>query len=284
MANVPSTHPEELIERYEALLFDAYGVLLHRDGPLPGACQLLKRLEKLGKPYFVVTNSAARLPEHAAARYQSFGLPLAPDQIVTAGSLIKGHFETHRLVGRRCAVLGPEDSFHFVEQAGGIATTPKEAFDVLVIGDQVGFPFLEHMDAALSYLIERFDQDHPIALVLPNPDLIFPRPGGFGLTCGSMATIIESVLKQRYPDRTDTRFTVLGKPMPTIFEEAARRAGTRKLVMIGDQIDTDIKGAQAFGIDSALVTGGVAELAFFPDHLPYLPTYQLESLCLQQSL
>ena len=148
MANVPSTHPEELIERYEALLFDAYGVLLHRDGPLPGACQLLKRLEKLGKPYFVVTNSAARLPEHAAARYQSFGLPLAPDQIVTAGSLIKGHFETHRLVGRRCAVLGPEDSFHFVEQAGGIATTPKEAFDVLVIGDQVGFPFLEHMDAA----------------------------------------------------------------------------------------------------------------------------------------
>lgn len=271
---------ETLIERYDALFFDAYGVLLHRDGPLPGACQLLERLHQLGKPYFVVTNSAARLPEHAALRYQAFGFPLEAHQIITAGSLIAPHFKANGLEGSRCAVLGPEDSHRFVAKARGIPVPATEPFDVLVIGDQVGFPFLEHMDAALSHLIQRFDADRPVALVLPNPDLIYPKPEGFGLTCGAMATVIEAVLAQRYPERMDTRFTILGKPMPTLFEEAARRAGTRNAVMIGDQIGTDIRGAHAFGIDSALVTGGVAELSFFAEDLPYPPTYRLPNLLL----
>lgn len=280
MPPAPLITAETLIERYDALFFDAYGVLLHRDGPLPGACHLLERLHQLGKPYFVVTNSAARLPEHAALRYQQFGFPLEAHQIITAGSLIAPHFKAHGLEGQRCAVLGPEDSHRFVAQAKGIPVPATEPFDVLVIGDQVGFPFLDHMDAALTHLIQRFDEDRPVALVLPNPDLIYPKPGGFGMTCGAMARVIEAVLKQRYPGREDIHFTILGKPMPALFEEAAHRAGTRNAVMIGDQIETDIRGAHAFGIDSALVTGGVAELAFFKEDLPYPPTYQLPNLLL----
>ena len=280
MPPAPLIHAETLIERYDALFFDAYGVLLHRDGPLPGACQLLERLHQLGKPYFVVTNSAARLPEHAAIRYQQFGFPLEAHQIITAGSLIAPHFKAQGLEGQRCAVLGPEDSHRFVEQAQGIAVPATEPFDVLVIGDQVGFPFVEHMDATLTHLIQRFDADRPVALVLPNPDLIYPKPDGFGLTCGAMATLIEAVLQQRYPERKDIRFTILGKPMPALFEEAVRRAGTRNAVMIGDQIETDIRGAHAIGIDSALVSGGVAELSFFADDLAYPPTYQLPNLLL----
>lgn len=278
MITVPLIHARDLVRQYDAFFFDAYGVLLHRDGPLPGACHLLETLKALEKPYYVVTNSAARLPEHAAERYQAFGLPLEAEQIVTAGSLIKGHFDRHDLAGKACAVLGPEDSYRYVEQAGGVTVKPTEPFDVLVIGDQVGFPFLDHMDAAISYLIRRFDADQPVTLILPNPDLIFPKPDGFGITCGAMATIIESVLKQRYPNRRDTEFKVLGKPMAAIFEEAIRRAGTQNAVMIGDQIETDIRGAHTLGIDSALVTGGVAELTFASDTLPHPPTYLLESL------
>lgn len=280
MPQAPLITAETLIERYDALFFDAYGVLLHRDGPLPGACHLLERLHQLGKPYFVVTNSAARLPEHAAQRYQQFGFPLEAHQIITAGSLIAPHFKAHGLEGQRCAVLGPEDSHRFVALAQGIPVPATEPFDILVIGDQVGFPFLDQMDAALTHLIHRFDSDRPVALVLPNPDLIYPKPNGFGMTCGAMATVIEGVLKQRYPERQDVEFTVLGKPKPALFEEAARRAGTRNAVMIGDQIETDIRGAHAFGIDSALVTGGVAELDFFKEDLPYPPTYQLADLLL----
>jgi len=275
---IPSTTLDELIERYDALLFDAYGVLVHRDGPLPGACELLARLSHLGKPFYLVTNSAARLPEHAAQRYQGFGLTIESEQIISAGGLLKPYFAGNGLQGSRCAILGPEDTFHFVSQAGALAVPPSEDFDVLVIGDQIGFPFLESMDSVLSRLITKFDRGESPPLILPNPDLIYPKVNGFGMTCGTMALVIETALKQRYPSRTDIRFVHLGKPETPLFEEAARRAGSRKLVMIGDQMDTDILGACRFGIDSALVSGGVAELAFHSRQEDGWPTYQLASL------
>jgi ribonucleotide monophosphatase NagD (HAD superfamily) len=134
------------------------------------------------------------------------------------------------------------------------------------------------MDAVLSRLISKFDRGESPLLILPNPDLIYPKARGFGITCGAMALVIETVLKQRYPGRTDIRFVHLGKPETALFEEAARRACTRNLVMIGDQMDTDILGACRFGIDSALVSGGVAELAFHSRQQDRWPTYQLTGL------
>ena len=277
-ATIPAITPDELIARYDALLFDAYGVLVHRDGPLPGAGALLERLRRLNKPFFLVTNTAARLPERAALRYQGFGLPVEAGQIITSGSLLKPYFAATGLEGNRCAILGPEDTFRYVELAGARPVPPTADFDALVIGDQVGFPFLESVDAVLSRLIGKFDRNEPAPLILPNPDLIYPKASGFGMTSGAVAMIIEAVLKQRYPGRTDTGFVPLGKPETAIFAEAARRAGTRNLVMIGDQLDTDIRGAWRFGIDSALIAGGVAELEFIGQPPAWLPTYRLAGL------
>ncbi|MGX7877104.1 HAD hydrolase-like protein [Mesorhizobium sp. ORM6] len=42
-----------------------------------------------------------------------------------------------------------------------------------------------------------------------------------------------------------------------MFEECIARAGTDRLLMVGDQIDTDIKGAKAAGLDALLVTTGL---------------------------
>lgn len=278
MHTIPWVTIDDLVDRYDALLFDAYGVLVNGDGPLPGACELLAKLRATGKPFFLVTNSAARLPEDAARRYQGFGLAIEADQIISAGGLLKPHFAANGLQGSRCAILGPKGTFHLVAQAGGLAVPPEEDFDVLVIGDQVGFPFLESMDAVLSRLIDKFDRGKSPILILPNPDLIYPRSGGFGVTCGSMALVIETVLKQRYPSRTDIGFIHLGKPETALFEEAARRASTLNLLMIGDQIDTDIRGAVRFGIDSALVAGGVTELEFHAAGTHWWPTYRIACL------
>ncbi|GAB6047620.1 hypothetical protein JCM19379_14440 [Methyloparacoccus murrellii] len=103
MRDVPVTTVEALSDRYQALLFDAYGVLVHADGPLPGAVELLRWLRQAGKPFYVVTNSAARLPEVAAERYRRFGLDLQPTQIITAGSLLGPYLRAAGLLGCRCA-------------------------------------------------------------------------------------------------------------------------------------------------------------------------------------
>jgi HAD superfamily hydrolase (TIGR01450 family) len=276
--STPAISIEALLDRYAAILFDAYGVLVHGSGALPGAADLLDRLNREGRPYFIVTNDASKLPATAAARYQRFGLPIDATRILTSGMLLTAHFADNGLRGRRCAVLGPTDSVRYVTDAGGEIVSPAEAFDVLVIGDESGFPFLDWADAALSSLFASIDAGRPVHLVVPNPDLIYPGGGGFGFAAGTIANMFEGALALRYPGRTDLRFVRLGKPNTPIFEDALRRVGTSRVVMIGDQLETDIKGARAAGLDAVWIETGVT--ATIPETTPLhlRPTWRMAGL------
>ena len=216
MPEIPEIRIDHLIERYDALPFDAYGVLVSVAGAMPGAPELIEMLNTTAKPYCVVTNDASKLPESAAARYRRFGIEVEPERIVTSGGLIEGYFREHGLSGARCAVLGTLDTVRYVEQAGGETIPPEDDFDVLVVGDETGYPFLEHVDNALTALFRRIDADARVHLVLPNPDLIYPRDeASFGIAAGSIALMFEAALQRRYPDRAPLVFTRLGKPAPS---------------------------------------------------------------------
>jgi glycerol-1-phosphatase len=275
----PLTSIEQLIERYDALLFDAYGVLVHVSGAMPDAPKLIKRLNRIEKPYCIVTNDASRLPNKAAARYRSYGLDVDAENIITSGGLLPEYFAKHGLRGSRCVVLGPADSRRYVELAGGEVVPADAVFDVLVIGDESGFPFLDTVDMALSTLFKMIDAGRPIHLVLPNPDLIYPSGvDSFGIAAGAVAMLFEAALRRRYRDRPGLEFARLGKPYPHLYEAAMARCDTRDVVMIGDQLETDIAGANGCGIDSALITTGVSidDLASLPEKLQ--PTWWIKSL------
>lgn len=273
------TTVDRLIENYDALLFDAMGVLVHREGPLPGAPGLIDVLNGAGKPYLVLTNDASKLPTTLSERFKGFGQNIDADRVITSGSLLKGYFQEHNLAGARCAVLGPPDSARYVVDAGGQVVDPGGDFDVLVIGDEAGYPFLETVDAVLTSLFKKADRGDRFHLVVPNPDLIYPKSDdSYGFTAGTIAHMFESALRHRYPQCESFRFKRLGKPHAPIFEAALAKSGSRRMVMIGDGLETDIRGANAFGIDSALVATGVARTA--PADLPeeIRPTYLLASL------
>ena len=249
---------DELIERYEALLFDAYGALSYSVGALPGAAALIGRLNRMGKPYYVLTNDASALPESRAARFQRAGLEVDAARIITSGSLLEGYFAEHGMRGARCVVMGTADSAEYVRRAGGVVVAPSAAFDAVVIGDQSGYPFIETLNAVMSALFRMIDGGDAPRLLLPNPDLIYPDDAGFGMASGGVALVLEAALRQRYPRAAGLRFERLGKPHPAMFAEAQRRSETRDMVMIGDTPETDIRGANRFGIASALVGSRVA--------------------------
>ena len=280
--SLPNITIDVLIRRYDAVLLDAYGVLVHSSGPYPGAVELIQRLNRSKKPYYLLTNDASRSPSSTAARYQGFGLAIDADRIITSGLLLKKYFAEHNLAGAKCAVLGTADSAQYVEGAGGIVVPPADAFDVLVVADASGFPFIETMDAALSSLLKALGERRKVHLLLPNPDLMFPSGvQGFGFGAGSVASMFQAALQARYPSRTDLEFIGLGKPNGAIFTEALHRSGTRDMVMIGDQLETDIKGARAFGLDAVWVnndptTESLARLRRVPSRLR--PTFRLPSL------
>lgn len=266
--------------RYDGLLLDAFGVLVDSDGAISGAPEFVGWLDESEIPYCVITNDASRQPEAVSAKLARAGMSIPPERVLTSGQLLSSHFETHGLVGSRCVVLGPDDSKSYVRQAGGRVLEPAEAlestFEALIIGDESGYPFLTSIDQVLGPLVAAFDAGRPPQLIVPNPDLVYPKPNsGLGLASGGVAAIFEAVLSAKFPGHPRARFTRLGKPAPDLFEAARRRLGAEHVVMFGDTPATDIAGAHAAGIDAALILTGVTKRA--PATPPH-PTYVLPDL------
>ena len=246
-----------LLERYDGVLLDAYGVLVDERGLLPGAAALLAELDRRATPYAIVTNDASRLPATYAARFAAHGVAIDPERVVTSGSLLPAYFMGRGLSGARTCVLGTEDSAAYVRQGGGvpIALEPGMSLDALAVCDDSGTPFVQGIGLAFSAVVRAVHAGRRPALVLPNPDLVYPRGDGeYGFTAGAMALLIEAALARRFP-AGNLRFDHLGKPAPHLFAEARRRLGGKRVIMIGDQLETDIAGAQAAGIDTALLAG-----------------------------
>lgn len=237
----------ELLSRYDAFLLDAYGVLNDADGALPGAAELVAAMA--GRPWFVLTNDASRLPSTIAARLTRFGVPVPAERVLSAGMLIAPHFAAQGLAGARTIVLGTDESRRLVAGAGGVVVEPGEAASVVVVADDAGYDFLPAIEDTINACARALDAGAPLALVLPNPDMIYPRRGGVGLTAGAVALLIEVALERLHPGAP--RFVKLGKPNPPIYDEARRRLGPLRVCAVGDQVDTDVAGALAAGMDVA---------------------------------
>jgi ribonucleotide monophosphatase NagD (HAD superfamily) len=175
-------------------------------------------------------------------------------------------------------VLGTEESAEYVRRAGG-RTLPwlgEGNAEVVVVADQEGVT-MDVMDWTLTLMVRRLDAGKPLSLLLCNPDLIYPvAPGRYGFTAGGLAVMLEAVIRERYPESGES-IVRLGKPYPPIFEEAKRKLAVDKLVMVGDQLATDILGANRFGIASVLVSTGLSGNAEVAMNGPR-PTWLLASL------
>jgi HAD superfamily hydrolase (TIGR01450 family) len=249
----------ELLDGHDGVLLDAYGVLVDASGALPGAVALIRELERRRMPFAIVTNDASRSTATWARRFAGMGVPIGAERIVTSGSLLPGYYRDRGLAGARTCVLGTDDSVDYVRAGGGvpIALAPGMTIDAVAACDDAGTPFLDGIELALSAIVRAIDGGRRPALVAPNPDLVYPKGDGeLGLTAGAMALVIEAALARRFPADPPV-FDRLGKPAPHLFVEAARRIGvpTARLVMIGDQLETDIAGARTVGMASALLSG-----------------------------
>lgn len=277
----------QLIARHDVLLFDAYGVLVRSDGAIKGAPELIAHLNAIAHPYFVLTNDASRLIPTSVKRYHDAGLAIPQDRVITSGSLLTRYFADNDLVGAPTLALGRGDAAAYVDEAGGVRVELAEdaRVNVVVIGELTGPTLQRDLELTLTVIVRHLDAGEPLHLVVPNPDLIYPRSEhSFGLTAGSAARLLEAILHERYPGRA-VMFDRLGKPHPFIYEEGLVRAGItdrRRAVMIGDQLATDVAGALRVGLEAALVTTGLIALEQLPEGAwPAEPTYLLHDLSLE---
>lgn len=262
LANVIASF-DTIVQPYEAVFFDAYGVLKTSSGVADGTAELLLRLEERDKLIYVLTNDASRPPKVMASGYDhpQLGPLVGEDHVISSGHLAT-EFLRDKVRSGRVAYLGPETSTHFIEAAGLEPVPVREAkeddeeINALALLDDEGFDWFSDINRALNLVRRR-----NMPMVVANADLSYPVDRErVNVAIGSIANMMESIVGKR--------FIHFGKPDAMMFNYAYERARKarpsltkRKILMVGDTLHTDIIGANKFGFDTALVLSGNTQRA-----------------------
>lgn len=232
------------VDRYRAFLLDLDGVVYRGQEAVPGAAEAVAGLRDAGRRVVFITNNSARTPEQVADRLDGLGVAARPEEVVTSAQA------TATLVaredGERTAfVIGEEGVRHALRDAGieVLDGVPRSAGFVVVGWDRaVDYEKLR----VATVLVGRGAR-----LVATNEDASYPAPGGeLWPGAGSLLAAVETA--------SGVRATVVGKPHRALFDAAVERAGTDRVLVVGDRIETDVAGAVAAGLDAALVLTGTA--------------------------
>lgn len=257
---MPQTTPSQLLDRYDGFLLDAYGVLVNSEQTLPGAQQFLSTLRSAGKPFRIISNDGSTTPEAKVSKWSDRGLEILPHELLTPWSVLASEFSPVCLRDKACLVLGTPLSREMLNRAGGRLAEEQEELEVFVLADELMPEFMNACDRAFTRVAQSIESGKEPELILANPDLIYPTSGGYGLTAGAIRLMFEAGW-ERLLGRP-IRFKSVGKPNPGLFQLGLESLGLAKerVVMLGDQWDTDILGATSVGLDSVLLTTGLAKL------------------------
>ncbi|MFL5767763.1 MAG: TIGR01459 family HAD-type hydrolase, partial [Actinomycetota bacterium] len=237
--------PADLLARYDGFLFDLDGVLYRGAEPIDGASEAVGAVRGAGRPVVFVTNNATRTPDEVAAFLRELGFEASSKEVVTSATATAALLSAR--AGARAFVIGERGLREALTSAGiELVDGDPERADLVVVGLDRELTYAKLKRAAL--LVQR-----GAALVASNPDRTFPQTDGLWPGAGSLLAAVEAA--------TGATATIVGKPHPPLFESARDRAGSRKPLVVGDRLDTDIAGANRLGWDSLLVLTGVSTQA-----------------------
>lgn len=249
---------KSVLKDYKVVFFDAFGVLRTYKGMVPGIKETFNWLESENKDFYIITNDASRSPELLVDTYAKAGLvQITPERIISSGMLAKEFLDLKVKTGL-VAYLGTEKSAHYIQHPG-LETLPLseiteeniDAVTALVLLDDEGFNWFEGLNKAVNLLRRR-----TIPAILANADGAYPISGTeVGIAIGGLGWMIEKLVGKKL-----IRF---GKPDSQIFMFALEKVirqnpeiTKRDILMVGDTLQTDILGANKFGLDTVLVLSG----------------------------
>lgn len=236
--------------RPAAFLFDLDGTLYVHGVPVPGAAGLLTSLRRAGVPFRFVTNTTSRPRAALVALLGGCGIEASEPEIFTP---ITAAVALVRREGRsRVAPFLPEASLvdlaglTLVGGVGGPSPSGGASPDVVLVGDlgeQWTYTLLQE---AFEYLLDG------ALLVALSRDRYFKRGDRLALDAGPFVAALEYAASRAA--------LVAGKPSAEFFGAAVASLGLAEggtdVVMVGDDLWSDIRGAQQAGYQGWLVRTG----------------------------
>jgi HAD superfamily hydrolase (TIGR01459 family) len=245
------THAGPLFARYDVIFCDVWGVVHNGVTAFVDACRALETFRADGGTVILVSNAPVpkkRVSDMLSSRHVPES---AWDDIVSSGDIALRHLEERKFQQLYC--IGPQDRDQALFSALSARSVSLENAEAIICtglnDDRKETP--EDYRGLLARALEL-----RLPFVCANPDLIVDVGGTLLYCAGAVADLYAQMGGEVY---------WAGKPYLSAYETAHRKAeGLRdanvdksRILVIGDALRTDIKGAENYGCDALFIASGI---------------------------
>ncbi len=231
---------KSIVNRYDLFFIDLWGVVHNGIELYENSINVLDNLAAAKKDFILLTN-APRPNETVINFLKKMGLKKYFENVFTSGEAAHKYLISH---------LGKKNFFHIGPPRDFDLFKNIEKNNVLNIEDADYFlctGLFEDQENDLNYYKKLLSNHTSKKMICTNPDLIVDRGEEREYCAGSVAKSFEEIKGE---------VIYFGKPHPPVYNLSTNIIN-KKVLCIGDNLNTDIKGANIQNFDSLLITNGI---------------------------
>ena len=232
---------KSIAHKFDLFFIDIWGVVHNGIRLFEDSIQTLDELKKINKEYVLLTN-APRPNINVMKFLEKLGMEKKiSKKVYTSGEAALSYLNQNCKNLKFFHIGPPRDCDLFKLFEKNKVNNIEESEFLLCTG------LFDEYDSELEYYKKLFRNKTDKIMICTNPDLIVDRGKKREYCAGSIAKSFEEI---------DGKVIYFGKPYPPVYEIAAD-VNNKKILCIGDNLNTDIKGANIQNFDSLLITGGI---------------------------
>ncbi len=234
----------EIYENYDCFFVDLWGVIHNGVHLFENVVDTLTSLKKKEKKIFFLTN-APRRSQVIKHQLSEFGLSEhLYEEVISSGEITWQKMKEKSDLN--CFLIGPPRDFHLIEGLNLNVVTEKKNVDIIInTGPWGDNDKLDNYKPLLNELVKY----NPL-MICSNPDKTVVRGENFMICAGLLA---------EYYQKIGGKVEYYGKPFDEIYDFTFSKIKNKdsKVLVVGDSLDNDIKGANLQNLDSVLITSGI---------------------------
>ena len=235
-----------VFDNYELLFIDLWGVVHNGIELHENAIHTLSKISEAKKDYILLTN-APRPNKTVKIFLEKLGLDKSMrEKVFTSGEAALGYLKKN-YISQKFYHIGPPRDFNLFIDFKNEKTEDIDKSNYLLCTG-----LYDQHDQDLNFYKELLINSISKKMICTNPDLIVDRGKKREYCAGSVAMIFEKI---------GGEVIYFGKPYPEVYNQAIK-SNKKKVIAIGDNLRTDIKGANNMNYDSLVITGGVHKKEF----------------------
>ena len=232
---------QSIADNYDLFYIDLWGVIHNGIQLHKKAILTLKELLKMKKDFVLLTN-APRPNQTVRIFLEKMGMEKEiRDHVFTSGEAALNYLKKFYLLKKFFHIGPPRDFDLFNEFKKNKSNDIDNSQYLLCTG------LFDNHDKDLNYYKELLEKHINKKMICTNPDLIVDRGNLRELCAGSVAMVFEKM---------GGEVIYFGKPYPEVYNQSINNSN-KKILSIGDNMNTDIKGANLLNYSSLLISNGV---------------------------